>query len=638
MKLLKIGSVVTFLLIICTVAIYAGTTPPSSVVSLTGTAGQDGWFRSNIDVSMTITDTQSGPAQTTYWVDSNPPTVVNHDVSPINNFNNPSFESGSFWGVTDWDAGFTEWALYYTSRISPHNEKKSIAIAALGSGEFFHWTNENYSVEFPEGVDIRISAFVRAVLFDWNRAYYEVWAQDASGNNDTLLGSSADFYGVTWPWEEAIVDVTIPSGTNYLYVKLGGEINPGGIVYWDDLSVTSLGSGEAVIDFNQTTEGNHSLHYFSVDNNGNVESARTTALKVDTVIPNPWQDFSTENTGCNHCYTNEVQVRDATSGVDVSTGEYRFYTEHLGWYWSDWATVDSVKVSSNGQTALDGETDFVTLTTPEVDFGDSSSGPFRLQFRIYDMAGNLGTSPVYEILAPWLQASGGSVYLGGEISLASPPVGFSNSNADTIAGQTVESIVNSSGWSESSYLRGEVGISTLNQFYSRYGEIKSLAVALPTGKLPTVNGTYINNGSYTIDVQALPAGFESADVSSIVIIEGDLTITKDFVPGTNNFTVFFVEGDVFIDKNVEKIGGVYVIDGQFHSDASGKSTKKLTVYGTLITLDGYSFSRDLGDNGPVNNLTDPAEQIVWQPGFLFDPDIITLLTGNNDQYIWQEVE
>ena len=621
------------------VSYAADTTPPVTTVERLGTSGQNDWFRSNINVTLTATDTESGPSQTTYWVDSDPPTIVAHEVFPVSQFLNASFEEGSFWSATSWSPGTNDgFALYYTSRSSPYEGKKDVAIAAVGSGQFFHWTNESNAVLFPEGAEVRIGAQVKALLFDWNSAYFEVWGQFADGNGDVLLGTSANFYGTTWPWMQATVDVVVPSDTPYMYLKLGGNINPGGIVYWDNITVTPIAAGQAITQFTFSTDGSHILNYFSTDNNGNSETQKNTSLKIDTVAPNPWQNFYSSRSSCDHCYITTVEIRDITSGVDVSTAQFHYYTDHQLLLWSDWLSVDSVQKTSNGQDASDGETEFVTLMTPEINFGDSSSGPFKVQYRVTDIAGNLGTSPVYQIVAPWLKAEVGSIYVGGEISLANPPFSQPNASADVFAGQTIEMVVNATGWTQGNYDHAQNGYSTLESFYPYYSSLYQTASPLPNGKLPIVNGVYKYAGNYDINTQALQSGFASADVSSVVIIDGDVTISKEFTRGAQNFTIFFVNGDVEVDKQVENIAGIYIIDGRFISDSSGHANKKLTVSGAIVVLDGFSFSRDLGDNGLVNNLTDPGELIVWQPAFLFDPDIIQLVTGNKDRYIWQEIE
>lgn len=617
----------------------ADTTPPVTTASFSGVAGQNNWFRSGIEVTLTATDSESGPRTTTYQVDSGTPTVVTHDVLPVGQFLNSSFESGSFWNANNWNPGEQSgYALYYTSRYLPHQGNRSIAIAALGSGQYFHWKNEAYAVMFTPGANVRISSWLRAILFNWNSAYFEVWGQDANGSGDILLGTSAGFFGVTSPWRQVTVDFVVPVNTNYVYLKLGGNINPGGVVYWDDVTTTSLSSGEVEVVFTYSVEGNHTLTYYSTDNNANTEASKTSPLKIDTVVPNPWQTFSSTRSSCNHCYEASVEVRDITSGVDVSTAEYRYYTDHSGLLWSGWLPVASVKKTGGNQNASDGETDFVTLTTPEIDFGDSSPGPFKVQYQIYDMAGNLGTSPVYQIVAPWLKADGGSWYMGGEISLAPAPLGEYNANADVFVGQTIESINNTTGWVQNSYDHSQKGLSNFNDFYPYYTQLVSQADPLPNNNLPTTDGVYIYQGDYAIDAQALQAGFETADVSSVIIIQGNLSITKEFTRGAQNFTVFFVTGDVFVDKNVQDISGILVIDGRFISDDSGHATKKLTVHGSIIALDGFTFSRDLGDSGPVNNQTDPGEFIDWQPSFLFDEQLIYLITGSEQKYVWQEVE
>lgn len=621
--------------------VFAGTTPPSSSHVFSGTAGLAGWYRSSIDVTITTEDNESGPDTTTYWIDSDAPTVVDHLIGGgvIDQFENNSFEKGSFLDITDWYKGVAGWALYYRSSVSPYDKNRDAAIAWIDmSGDYFYWHNEPEAVAIATDTHVRATGWVRKVMGGDDDAYFEVWGQDSSGNNDTLLATSNKVSGFSWSWQQVSATFTVPAGTNYVYIKVGGEASPAAIVYWDLVELTDAGSNVAELSFNHAEEGVHTLHYFSTDNNGNVEGELTADLKIDTVVPSPWQSFVGTRLSCAHCYDGAVTIQDSTSGIDVSSAEYRFYTEFDGQYWSSWLTADSVNVVSTGLSATDGETSPVKIHTPETDFGNNAPFPWRFQFRVTDMAGNVSTSPIYEISSPWIRAYGGSIYIAGEISLSAPTDGGFNANADVFSGDLATSITTSTNWIDSNYEHASKDQTSISSLIPLYEIIKTRASALPGGDIPKVDGIYLQPSDYTISSSTLPSGYGSAQFSAVVIIEGDLHITGEYTVDPLNNTVFLVEGNLYVDKNVEDIAGFFIVEGTFVSDVDGDSKKQLHVDGSVVAFEGYEFSRDLGTTGPINNTTDPADLFTWRPTFVMDETLAGYLTDAETVYIWQETE
>jgi hypothetical protein len=641
-SLAKIGGVLLVIACVYTlpgVVRGADNTDPVTSHSLSGTLGNNSWYRSNINVTLDVTDAESGPDTTTYWVDSGTPTVVDHPNQALTQFQNFSFESGSFSNINNWYKGLGGLSVYYRSNTSPKEGNFTSAIAFIGySGSFFHWYNEPNATALPVGENVEVSAWVRAVTGSGDQSYFEVWGQNSSGGGDQLLATSTAVLGFNWSWQKVTAQFTVPSGINYVYIKAGSTASPAGIVYWDFAETRSVGSGAAQVQFTYSQEGTHTLHYFSRDNAANVENSKTTTLKKDTVAPNPWQNFSNAKAGCNHCYDTSTEIRDTTSGVAVGTAEYRFYTEHNSQFWSAWQATSQVLRAGTGSAASNGELNFVELVTPEIDFGDSSTGPFRVQYRIYDMAGNLALSPVYEIASPWVKTLDGSIYVGGQISLPLAPSGEFHSNADVMSNQDILSFTTSANWVDENYDHAQYTAMAIEEYLPAYPQIKSKGAALPSGRLPTTDGIYIVNGDYTVGSSQVAGGYENADVSAVVVITGDLTISNNFSVIENNNIFFVVEGDLNVDQNVEEMAGFYLVAGQFDSDTSGRSTRSLTVDGSVVALGGYILPRDLGANGSENNLNTPAEMFVWQADMLVDKALAGYLNNESIKYTWQEIE
>lgn len=623
------------------VIVHAGSTPPTTTHTLNGTLGNNGWYRSNIDVTVTAADAESGPDTTTYWIDSGTPTVVDHDTEPVASFDNASYEQGFFLNINNWSQGYdgpgSPLAIYYRSSATAYDGNRSAAIAYADSDDNFHyWYNENWAKEYTPGIDIVVTGWARTVMFAGDYAYFEIWGQRSDGTDDELLGTSNHLDDFSWSWREATAQITVPTDKNYIYIKAGSVGSPAAIVYWD-FAITEIAGAQAIdFSFTHTSEGEYTLHYFSDDNNGNVEPEKTGLLRKDTIEPNPWQIFTSEKQSCDHCYSASAEVRDVTSGTDISTAQYRFYTPHADQFWSDWANVDTIKLKSNGQDASDGETTFIRMGMNEINFGDSSEGPFRVQFRLTDMAGNLSTSPIYEIATPWIKTKDGSIFISGEITMGTPSTGEDHSNADVFSGDVISSFLSTPNWKEENYDHRFEGAVTIDTLLPAYSDIKLGAQSM-SGNLPVTNGVYVVAGNYVISNSTIPSNYESTDLSTVIIVEGNLEIDSSLAVSPQNNTVFIVEGDVIVKSNVEEIGGFFIAQGSFNSDNSGKSSRPLIVNGSVITLGSFELPRDLGDSGPENNTNTPTEEFNWQADFVMDENIAQYLTNQQTEYIWQEV-
>ncbi len=616
----------------------ADTTPPTTTRTYAGTAGQNDWYRSNIDVNLSITDAGSGVAKNTYWIDSDTPVVTQFTTTQLNPFQNNSFETLTGSDINNWYEGTSGSVLYFSSS-SAHDGSRSAAFLFIGlSPIFYYWHNEPYSIELPVGELVEISAWNRSLMFSGDYSYFEVWGEDINGDNDTLLASSNHISSTGGSWHNATVTFTVPATTNYIYVKLGAIGTPAALVYWDLVEVRSAGGTTEQVNFTASDEGAHTLHYYSEDNDGNVESEHTAPLNIDTVVPNPWQNFTATDGSCNHCYSTSADIQDVTSGIDVSTAEYRYYTEHNSQYWSSWSSVDSVKKVSNGQNASDGETSLVELNTGEISFGDSAHYPFRVQYKICDIAGNCSTSPAYELAAPWVLAPSGSMFIQGEIYLPTPPTGDDSSESDVASDYGSISIESSTGWTDDSYVHALSDKTSISDVLPKYSEIKSRATDLSSGALPTTDGIYIEHGNYDLDATTVKTSWKNANVSQVIIVEGDMDISTEYTVDDDNVTVFIVEGDISItNKNVEDIAGFFICSGTFDSDTTGLSRKTLVVNGSVIALQGFSISRDLGTSGTDNNTNTAAEKFIWQPRYVLDETIAQYLNNETEHYYWEEV-
>ena len=108
----------------------------------------------------------------------------------------------------------------------------------------------------------------------------------------------------------------------------------------------------------------------------------------DTNPPDDWKDFTPSGWIRDQTPDCSIKVKDTKSGLDVSTAEYR-YSTNGGTSWSGWKSASC--------TGSDGTTSYQTITAKNVPFNQDSKDKNKIQFRIKDMAGNTGMSPIYTV-------------------------------------------------------------------------------------------------------------------------------------------------------------------------------------------------------------------------------------------------
>lgn len=112
-----------------------------------------------------------------------------------------------------------------------------------------------------------------------------------------------------------------------------------------------------------------------------------------------------------------------------------------------------------------------------------------------------------------------------------------------------------------------------------------------------------------------------------VFVDGDLRVGNDVVVDQGGFLAFIVNGDVVVDPAVTQMQGLYVMDGDFMTEAGNLP---LEVEGSVIAWGTFSsMMRDLGNS---NSLT-PAEK------FSYRQDLLTNMPEEMKSFAmqWQEV-
>ena len=215
-------------------------------------------------------------------------------------------------------------------------------------------------------------------------------------------GSWADIDPSGWYTTSQAPDVTISvqdatSGLDTAAAEYRYSIDGGST--WSDWAAASVSgsdgstSAETVtagsVPFGQDSGSLNQIEFRIKDMAGITGTSKTYTIKVDSVAPGSWASISPSS-----WYTTSqtpdvtISVQDATSGLGVSTAEYRYSTDG-GSTWSKWA---SAKV-----TGSDGTTSAETITASSVPFNADSGTLNQIEFRIIDLAGNTGSSSTYTI-------------------------------------------------------------------------------------------------------------------------------------------------------------------------------------------------------------------------------------------------
>lgn len=628
--------------------VFATTLPPVTSLSLSGTLGSNNWYISNVTAQLSATDNQSGVASSTYQLNNNPPVTIEYQQSE-NQILNYSFEEPLawylFWLPKYWERVRNGQALLLRTFFSPGFDSDHAASISARRGGFGYWHNRENAVGVEAGTLYTVSAHVKTYFADSPGAYLEVWSKADDPSDDTLITQSPLVQATTYDWEPLAASFT-PSSNQQVYIKLILQANDAAALAYFD-AVYLQGIAEAKTQITLVENGQHTLQYFSVDRNANSEEAKTASIWIDTQPPTNWQNFTFTLGQNNHSYFTNIQVQDLTSGIDVSTAEYAYYTDHQSQAWdhngdgtTDWYPVSQVLVVETNLPAADGETRLVRLDTPEIDFGDSAT-VYRVRFRLSDLAGNESDSGIQSIEGPWLQIVGADLYSAANINMSVPaPAPFQNSDSLICTSGSITNFSTSSNLRVGSYqhsLLNLVGESPIRAVVPTYNELKAQALSLPGNRLPAQSGVYRYTGDYVIDSYSITTGFKKNVVNIVLIVEGNLSIQKDYELDNLSGLILLVEGDVKVQGKVQNIEGFFILNGKFYSNSDHKQEKQLELKGGVMAFDGFELERDLGRHSHPTNSEAPAEKIVVKPSYFLNSELAGLLKGKKTTYLWREI-
>ena len=258
-----------------TLTLQEDTTPPMTTVTLSGTAGANGWYTSAVQVTLAATDTDGAGdvAATTYTVDGSSPQTYSAPFTVIG----VGAHTVAFFSTDK--AGNAEAAQ--TQTISIDSAAPAVAFGtASPAPNSSGWNNSAVSIPYTasdatSGVATASPGSPLTFTTEATNQTQTMTATDKAGNSAQFTSPAIS------------IDETAPATT-------AATANQGGSVTFT-LNATDALSGVAITNFTVdngaqqtytsactlTGAGSHTVSYFSTDKAGNSESARTLSITIN---------------------------------------------------------------------------------------------------------------------------------------------------------------------------------------------------------------------------------------------------------------------------------------------------------------------------------------------------------------------
>ncbi|OGC50115.1 hypothetical protein A2716_01465 [candidate division WWE3 bacterium RIFCSPHIGHO2_01_FULL_40_23] len=601
------------------------TTPPTSTLSQIPSSpdGTNDWYVSPIDFTITADDLESGVRSISYKLDSDDvqTQIFNNTLNLVQN---PSFEEAgtpvNLWDKTndDINAVFTQ-----DSIAAPSFGTKSAKISAT-TGTWNGYNNRNNFAVATSNENMTSSLWIKTqnVNLQVNYKIYAVYTGMGGSEQTQLIAATSDISG-TNDWQKLTLNFVV-NVDNAIGVYMDMGIKGSGSAWFDGASITSAFTQPSV-EFVVSSNGSHTLEYYSTDNAGNEETHQTTTFKIDTKAPSRFTNFTITQAGNDHTFIVSISVTDNTSGLDTGTAQFQYSVdEGVTWgYYSDFSNCNSTFTEdwTNGSTnPSTSGTKNTIISTPAIDFCNNNwAVTKKIRFKIKDLAGNQGQSADFTINGAWIEVVNGDIFANEGISMQS------SSKITYLAGAVdgISNITSTNNWFLEDY--EAMDFSTYDEWYAK----NPTTTALPAGKLPTTSGSYRVNSDFTIASTTVPNGLDDVqDLSGLIYVNGDLNINSNYELHDTSGIIFIVKGDITVNSAVSSIDGFFITDALF--DLTGGNTQ-IDIFGG-VQADEYNMKRSLSGN---QNSTTPAQIFTYKPKYLIVGK--NQLTTNSD-VTWLEVK
>src|SRR5206468_1811956 len=305
-----------------TVAILVDTVPPTTVISLSGTLGANGWYTSNVTVSLTATDATSGVANVSYRIDDGPwltyagPFALDEGSHVVDYF------SSDVAGLVE-----TKHSQSIAIDTTPPSTTASVSGTAGANGWYITTVVVSLSATDPVSGVSNVYSHVDSgpwqiysgpVTIGDGVHVFEYYAVNGAG---LVEGTHSLSLAVDTTPPATAATITGTAGANGWYVSnviVGLSANDSGSGVAATYVQVDGGNWAIYAGPITLTEGNHVLHYYAADVAGLMEATHSLSVSVDVTPPATASSLA-GTAGANGWYTSNVTVSltatDATSGV-----------------------------------------------------------------------------------------------------------------------------------------------------------------------------------------------------------------------------------------------------------------------------------------------------------------------------------
>lgn len=275
------------------------------------------------------------------------------------------------------------------------------------------------------------------------------------------------------------------------------------------------------------------------------------------------------------------------------------------------------------------------LLVSSLTLGDTYSWKVVADNGVFTRESAIWSFTVTPILSAWWQSQDGDVHAEGFVTTSIPntcttPVcdpyasqegtgGYPGVVSSFGSADFGDGSVSTEGWLANTGLPLTSTKYGYDPFYRRAGKPTSPAF---TGGFPG-DGVFYAGTSQTVSGPWTLSG-----QSTIIFVDGDLTINGNITVPVGSFLAFVVSGNITFGPSVSSAEGIYLADGTI---TTASSTTGFTGEGVFVGWSGFSLERDYGD---VTNNDTPAEDFVWRPD-LYIELLDTVLV--REPLLWQEV-
>jgi len=626
---IKLLLTVSFFITIGTTVSAADLVPPvtSREMDPDSPNGDNGWYITPIDFTLTASDLDSGVNEIRYRIDGGAWQIFSFE-NTLNLAPNPSFENysaGSSISTTDWEKTTSDPSTSYTrdnSTTPAGFESMSIKVGSTSPG----WHGINHAGRYATTTPLSNMTAAVWVKTDnvASSAYLKVYSVSLDSNSlpvYTFLGQSTGLSG-TNDWTKLTYNFVVTDPVSVgIYIDIGFDGN--GTAWFDAAEITNSLQTRTVEFTVGSDSTNHTVEYYSIDRAGNAElyncstNLNCVTFKLDQTPPGNWHDSGAFRGlfGSDHELYVYTVVEDATSGISTFTDKYMYHTDvnpgfgkfsnllscASTWQDNQWMILISPPFIPGVHSAY--------LLTPKTDFCNNDWKTCKtVRFYAEDLAGNSAAKD-FCINGPWVKFRGGGLIRSNhDISMISEPEEDNTDGIIEAGGDLINFFTSTNDW--------EVMPATRPSEYDYQG-LRDIVKTTPIVRtsLTTTSGVYQINGDIELDNSSVPNSFSSSTFNQVYFVDGDLVISRDISVAAASTALFIVSGKVEIAKSVDLVGVAIMADGDFYTAydiSEGEGAPTLVLQG-IFSANKFWFQRTLQG---TNNTKYPSEDFTYQPKYI----------------------